>query len=599
MARYRIERTLPTGWRIRLDYVPWNGTLAESPTMVDGVALLEIGDHTAEFDTLPFGMTEPHTLKLKLALNYLPAGMSQALQEGQDPTLPPAPVPDRNVFVLYSDRGTNGATWTTEFVGCEDVIEGFDAVPEAGDIYSYEIELVDVVYHAMKSVDARYFWLTLGTLPELNRAYDRVFQTLTTNERGRNQFHDLFGYARRRYSWLSEILDKYAANVGAVLSEHYLRGVPALNAFVNASQLRKVADASLTLYRSTYESLPRTAGAALAADEIALMTLIDSGGGIVGGLLNAADKYAWARSDTTAYDVMRDLCEAFGVKMSYGIEISEVLGSPAYTITWRPRRIGSPNAGDNHTTGYDAQVGALRMTERPSTRRGESNIGKVEIRWESEYQEDAKQIVYLQTGSRGSRSINVEPIVHNAPVFLPEEDMPDGRRGPMVQTNQLYFKRPESGQTTLVLVHENTRYKYLPDVVGGYVEATTTAGREPVVNDDNEGNYRIQLNAIQTSATMAVALAKFYRHTFAHPDNASVETTWSALRTTAVMPHNVGAVHDLSFNNDGGTGGESDFSALLTRLPWGRAILTSSTHNWMTGEVTTRYFLMAATGNVA
>lgn len=596
MARYRISRTLPTGWKVRLDYIPWNGSLADAVTEIDGVALLEIGDHTCSFDELPYGMTQPQTLKLKLAFNLLPQAMQDALQEGQDSTLPPAPVPDRNVFVLYSDRGTNGVTWTTEFVGCEDTIEGFDAVPEAGDVYAYEVELVDVVYHAMKSVDAYYFWYTTGTFPTWYPARP-ILQSLTVSEAGRNQFYDVSGYAVSHY-WLSETLNTYAVNVARMLSEHYLRGVPSGNRIANGSQLEKLGDSALTLYRSTYESLPRQQSTALASSEVAIIRKVTNGS-FDGGLVSVNDKYSWARKDNTAYDILRDLCESFGVKMSYGIEIGTSGGSPSFTLSWRPRRVGSPNAGDNHSTAYDAQIGALRMIVRPSARRGESNIGKVEIQWESDFEQDAKQVVLLQTGSRGSRSFNVEPIVHNAPCFLPDEDFPRGRLGPLLQTNQLFFKRTESGQTTLILCHENTRYKYQPDVIGGYVDATTTAGQQPVVNDDNEGNYRIQLNSIQTSATMIVALAKLLRHIFANPDNAIAETSYSALKTPEALPSNVGGVHDLSYNDNGGTGGTSDYAGLLTRIKWNQAILTSSTHNFMTGEITAKYFLMAASGNVS
>jgi hypothetical protein len=96
---------------------------------------------------------------------------------------------------------------------------------------------------------------------------------------------------------------------------------------------------------------------------------------------------------------------------------------------------------------------------------------------------------------------------------------------------------------------------------------------------------------------MPYTLTQFLLHVFANPDNATIEAPWSALKTSVVLPAFVGAVYDLS-TNLGGSGGTADFADVLPNLSWSKAILMSSTHNWMTGEIDTKFFLMAATGNV-
>jgi hypothetical protein len=145
------------------------------------------------------------------------------------------------------------------------------------------------------------------------------------------------------------------------------------------------------------------------------------------------------------------------------------------------------------------------------------------------------------------------------------------------------------------MAHENTRYYYLPG--GSYVQVTTTAMKQPVQHDDNEGNYRVQLNSVQAQATMAYGLTQLLLHLFSNPDNATIECTWNALKTPAMLPNNVGGVYDLS-TNSGGSGGTADYADVLPNLAWTKAVMTSSSHNWMTGEISTKFFLLAATGNI-
>jgi hypothetical protein len=68
--------------------------------------LLELGEQTAEFDSLPYGLVKPQTLNFKLAWSMLPAAVQDYIEDSVDPS-----APDKcNLWILWSDRGTNGAT---------------------------------------------------------------------------------------------------------------------------------------------------------------------------------------------------------------------------------------------------------------------------------------------------------------------------------------------------------------------------------------------------------------------------------------------------------------------------------------------------------
>jgi hypothetical protein len=600
MAKYRFSRTLPTGWRIRLDYIPWDGDIDDTPTEVDDVALLEIGEHLTEFDELPYGLIQPQTLKIKLAFSRLPSALQAYIRSGREDVLPLPKTLRRNIFVLYSDRGTGGVTWTTEFVGVENDTDGFTVSPTATEVYEYDVELVDVVYHAMKTLTGNDAFTTGDALFPRNPstplpAYRKLFGVLMTNRTGCNTYQNAPGPL---YMPIGDVLEWMGRAVRDHLIDYYFHGTDFLTLGVN--NLPTLFASALELKSSDYDDYDRDPGSALTSSTAYVVSHAGIGNAFTldsapGGLLGRQDKYGWGRDDVTVYDIMRDICETLGIKCRYGISItSSGLGS-VVQVDFTARRVGSPLASNTSVTGYDAQIAATQMLERPSIGRGENNIGKAEVRWESEFSEDVKELVRLKRGTDGSRSMNVEPIIHNAPVYLPNADEDEGRYGPLLQTNLIYFKRPETGQNTLVMAHENTRYYYLPG--GAYVQVTTTAMKQPVQHDDNEGNYRVQLNSVQAQATMAYGLTQLLLHLFSNPDNATIECTWNALKTPTMLPNNVGGVYDLS-TNSGGSGGTADFADVLPNLAWTKAIMTSSSHNWMTGEISTKFFLLAATGNV-
>jgi hypothetical protein len=598
---------MATGWNVRLEYLTWDTNYGGTVTDITEPALIELGEHVAEFDNdgLPYGLSAPQKLSLRLNYTLLPSAMRGYLKYGYDTTLPPEPYLKRNTWWLWTDRGTNGITWYLEFVGCEEQSEGVDLEPGPGDTYEYAVELVDAMYHSMKYATGEELFSNIVTSGSdlYPRAFEAFFNILIVQGRGYNVYQK----AVTENTFMvqtDKMMQLFAQGLSKFYDAKYVRSGASwpMGSFV--SGLDNLFTSALTLKKQTVQTLPRTAGANLTAAEMYLIyqtTFTQLGAGITGGISATIDKYAWGRADVTPWDVLHDLAETLGVKISYQFEFVPLLN--AANVNFIVRRVGSTvTHGDASATTYDAQLGASKMSERAKIIKRGSGIAKSEVQFESESDADARTVVRLSSAARGSRSMNVEPIVHNMPTYQANSDERLGRYGPLLQTNNIYFQRTEAGAAgTFVLCHENTRYRYLPGSSGAYVDATTTAGETPVQHkddDENVGEYRLQLNAIQTTATMQTALAKFAVHVFGADQNGIVETSWNLLTTTQAMPHRLGSVHDLSYAQNGGTGGASYLASAFDEMSWSRCILTKSAVNYTTGENTVTYYVLSQSGNL-
>lgn len=593
---------MATGWNVRLEYLTWDTNYGGTVTNVTEPALIELGEHTAEFDNdgLPYGLCAPQKLSLRLNYSLLPSAMRGYLKYGYDTTLPPEQFLKRNTWWLWTDRGTNGVTWSLEFVGCEEQSEGIDLEPGPGDTYEYAVELVDVVYHSMKYATGEELFNNIATSGTdlFARTFESFFNILVADGRGYNVFQK----ALTRNTFMvkaDKVMELFAQGLSKFYNSRYVRSGATWPLGAVMSGLDNLFTSALTLKKQSIRGLPRTAGANLTASEMYLIYQTSFDYGIVGGISSPIDKYAWGRGDVTPWDVLHDLAETLGVKISYAFDF--LAPTNAANVVFYVRRVGSTlTHGDASATAYDAQLGASKMSERARIIKRGSGIQKAEVQFESESDADARAVVRLSSAARGSRSMNVEPIVHNIPTYQVDSDERQGRSGPLLQTNLIFFQSPEASDT-FILCHENTRYRYLPGSSGAYVDATTTAGSNPIQHEDdgeNDGEYRLQLNAIQTTATMQSALAKFAVHVFGADQNGIMESSWNLLTTTQAMPHRLGAVHDLSYAQNAGAGGASYLASAFDEMTWTRCILTKSSVNYTTGENAVTYYVLSQSGDL-
>lgn len=585
MPHYRIQRQLNNGWNIRLEmltydaYLP-NPTTGSTITSLGDVCLLELGEQTAEFDGLPYGLVKPQTLRFKLAWSLLPSTMQDYIENQVDPT----DIGRCNLWMLYSDRGSSGATYHLEYAGVEDNVEAVNLEPLDDNTYAYNVELVDMVFHAMKTLAGHtIFTAKTGTLtPPENYA----FQFLLRSLRGRNQFHEAPGLIR------ADTLENIVSHIRTAMNDHiklkYARSFTTdTDLFDYTAVVDDVFVAALELYTLTnLDTDPRTISTAITATTGYLVTNIhrdSNGGDVIGGLYSVGDNYGWGRRDVTLYDILRDLCETCGVKASYKFDLRTSSSIDRITTTWYVKRIASSRDSANNSDVTDVTLSINNALSLPNIVKRGDNIAKAEVRFETSNSEDSTEIVRLKKGARSSRSMNIEPIIHNIPVYLKGFDDQLGRREPMKQTNQIYFKA--SDNNSIIKVHETTKYWYGPKA-DQWVKVSSPASDKPEYQDDvSQEKYRVQLAAMQAQTSMTAALCVLHLHVFADENNATAEIDWNYELSEFVRPQGLCGRHTLT----------DDVATVFTNINWAYALPVSISMDWVGGTSKVKYYILAPT----
>lgn len=584
MPHYRIQRKLPNGWNIRLELLPYDTALGGTITPLGDVCLLELGEQTAEFDGLPYGLVKPQTLSFKLAWSMLPSAMQTYIENSVDPS-----ATDKcNLWILWSDRGTNGATYTVEFAGVEDNVEAVELEPLDDGSYAYSVQLVDMLFHAMKTKTGRsVFSGKQGTIkpPSLN-----TFQIIMKNDASRQQFQVAIGVTLG--DTFEDIIGHIRTEMTSHIKTNYARTTStATDMFDFSGVVDDLLTTALELYTiQDINNTPRQIGTAITSSTAVFLTNAFEpkyAGATIGGLYSRGDNYAWGRSDVTIYDIIRDLCEAVAVKASYQFVYRSASGVDRITCTWYVKRICGSRDGTNTSDVADAALSIDSALSLPSIVKRGDNIGKVEARYETSNQDDATEITRLKKGSRSSRSMNIEPIIHNIPVTLNKDYHKSvGRSDILKQTNHIMFL---NSIKDFIKVHETTKYWYGPKSTQ-WVKISSTASEQPVqfkADLSNEDAFRIQMAAMQTQTSMAAALCLLHLHVFADENNATAEIEYNYTASEYVRPQGLAGRHELTDN----------VVNTFVNIDWSQALPTSISMNWFEGTSKVRYFIVAQTNS--
>lgn len=604
MSIYRYSRQLPNGWNVRLDLLPYNETLSGTVVEQPPYGIVSIGEQVSEFDELPFGLQKPQTLKIELDWEGLSSDVRTIISTARGTN--PFSYDARNTWLLFTDRGTNSATWTLEFAGVEDNVDALDLEPtETG--YKYNAELVDLAYYTIKTMTG--YNVFFGYTPGDTIPYDEVFDSLETggvnptdnqttiiprlvNMSGAKQGGPGYFYAfASSFEHLMRFFRKSCGNYlnllnGRASAWATLQGVN----FDVGDDLRTLIECAATFYEQS-TTAPRSAGSALTASTAKLVThiseTIDSNAAytnILGGMVSQSDKLSIGREDLSAWDILKRLAETMGVKLSYSFGYDNTTYTsptrPFITVKWNVRRIASPITLSNTSTSADYNVDLNSALSRPSISVRGNNVLKGEARIEGFSDEDVTEWARVASGTESSRSINVEPIVHNLPTYKDKAVSGIGwLRNGLLQTNIVVTRY---GMTEKLLkAHETTRIYWGP-ASNQYIEVSTPASAElPQIT--NLPLYKITLAERQIRACLPYALVKFYSTVFAEEDSASIELDFDIRNSVAHLPQSLGA--RLSFTN----GAASTFSS----LPWTQALCTSIVTNWGEGTTTAKYYLFS------
>jgi len=598
MSIYRYSRELPNGWSVRLDLVPYNETLSGTVVEQPPYGVINIGEQTSEFDELPFGLQKPQTLKIELDWEGLAPAVRTLLSAARGTN--PFGFQGRNTWMLFSDRGTAGATYSLEFCGVEDNVDALDLEP--GDNgYVYNAELVDVVYFTLKTYTG--YNLFFGYTPEDSQPYREVFDSIETGGSGTDNQTSIISFPARVGSSLSAFRSSFEHVMSHI---RYAAGnsLNLLNARANpwialqgsnfdvGNDLRNLIETGVEMYEQD-SNAPRKAGAALTKSTAYLTTHISLTNNasqayntVVGGLVARGDKLGWGRDDITAWDIFKRLAETMGVKLSYSFGYDNTTYTsptrPFVTVKWNVRRIASPINSSNTSDVSDYSVDLTTALSRPSISIRGNNVLKGEARIEGFNDEDVSEWAYISRGTESSRSINVEPILNNYPTYKSSTVNGVGwYRRAYLQTNNVVTKYSASNDQ-LLKAHEDTKVYWGPVSTQAITVSTPASAELPQIT--NAGLYKLTLAERQVRSCLPYALVKFYSTIFAQEDSASIELEYDLRASLGYLPLSLGA--RVAFSNGA--------AATFTSLPWARAITTSIVTNWTDGTTKARYYLMEA-----
>lgn len=604
---FRIERKLPSGWNIRLECVPYDAQLGDSRVNITDVALLELGPCIAEFDGLPYGLMNAKTQTFKLLWNSLPSALQGYLKNGYDSV-----TGARNIWMLFSDRGTNAVTWTMEYAGTEDNIEALELEPLGNGQFAYSTDLVDLVYYAMKTLTAQQAY-DATVLPDrwVNKLRMRHVEPVNLGGGVSYQGLQIFDLstigafaelkdmawvaqavpiAMRAISWPLLVRTSFAGPGGPTPLDANITSVP-----YAACKLYAVDDVRENIITQPFpEQDPRSAPVSKAY----IVHSITRSNIKIGGLSAPNDQYALCADTESAYDVFRQLCEQFGVKVTYDMAYVATVGSENITVSWNVETIlqgrgkASNDDTSNATLSLNNAIGTSSLIIR-----GE-NILKSEVRYETESENDITELAKIAQGSRGSRSFNVEMRVHNNTIRL---RIPKGSSNtstaPFEATNLIFlldeYTVPASAKSIdfAIMPHAKTRYVYGPGA-SDYVQlAYTTAGNAYLfdmngVNSsiDKAQEYLTWLQTWQLNGGMPATLCEFLLHVFGNENNARLSVTWPMTISEYVMPHMLGSRHTLT-----GT-----MASTFDQVVWSQAIVTGVSFDWNAGTSEVTYQILAA-----
>ncbi len=573
MAIYRKEWTDPKhGWRFRFDIVPYDETLSGAVTTLSGAEtiLVELGSLTEQFPSeLPIGLMAPPEMTVKVVLDSLPAALQTRLRTKISGT-------DRNLFLLFTDNGTNGATYTLRFAGCQAKIAGNTWSKEAGR-YVTEIELVDALYTAMVS-------LPMSVIDGLSYAateYGTLFDVLRPNG-NTSAYHDSRDSATGwsdgyRVDSMENIMTKvrlkiteyFVANIGRTTN---VGTVATQEAADYLGDMWDFCGETVDFYTAS-TSLPRVRGSALSSTTLLLVSQVTEAGTnrIVAGMTSTRDKYSWARYET-AWDWYKDLCETMNAKATYYPVYNAGSGNPYISYAWT---IAPPLADSLSAPSFDF----TKIVEGfPDIEETADTIGKAEVRIETESGSDITQWIVNNGISRADKQFTLQCKLHNLPTYKPdyEENDGDSDRANMIskglfQTNLLCYV----DGVNIVKVHEDVSLYTDTAVSTTYTanDGVQNISEYPLqIGDDGNAqtNWQVWVNGVQRYGGLPYALAQHVIAMFGNDSIASFEATfrgiYDVIGRRCTITNSPSELSHLGWSCAIATKVETDYDALTTTI---------------------------------
>lgn len=560
-----------TGWNYKLQIVPYDDQIDRWTvcTAFDADAtVLSVGPIESGYNGLPYGIQNPTTCVLDVVLSNLPSALQQYIRNKKNGSGKTA----MNLFLIFSDRGTNGVTYTLEFCGVQSKIGSSTFKKESGK-YVTSIELVDAMHFAMVMYGMDF--LANSTFPtsagRADRLYDVNFFGLDRSDSKHESTLERTGWANGfsgqswadymfvTREWVSFVLQSLATRTANVTDTTVLAD--------SGSYLQTNFIGNTVKFYRPATTYPRVKSTALDKDTLKLAAKVyDESLNVIGGMASTADKYAFARYESV-WDWFVDITETMNAKASYRPVWNDPTGNPYVSWTWYIQPPTKAISGSAKTLNLD---GALEQPEIVETEQG---IGKTEVQIETEGS-DVKAWVVNSGVSRADRQFTLRCKINNAPTTKPDYQV--GGQGDATigdadsvgffQTNTLYYD--ESG--TVLKVHETVG---LTADGTAWTDYTTSDGVNIIGDtpptftgsDDGLQEFNLWVQATQRYGCLPYSLAKHITAVFGSDYIATFDVDVRITdNPSKVLNENLGELFDLSA------------STIATDLPqynWSNAVL--------------------------
>lgn len=612
MARYRKEWTAPaTGWKYRLDIVPYDGYLTDAVTMLSGAEAnaIEVGEIETAFDKLPYGLQSPAQMTLRLVMSNLPAALINKLRDKLafgtiNINTRSSTGLFKNTFLLFSDRGTNGATYTLEFVGTPSKINSMSYKKEAG-AYVTSVELVDALYDAMVGMPMSNIDTTNDTPTDWGGNYHTVLYDVGFPSVARS---DAYHTARvEDTGWSSGFYVESVADIMTVIkkkiSNELVRQTcrtynTSASAWENSADIfSNLADMFVTCaeFYQCADAYPRTASTPLTTATAKLVTRVieKDTGDTVGGMVSTRDEVSWARYET-AWDWYKDLCETLGAKVTYRPIYNEAGGSPYISYAWYARPVKGMYS--------IAQTASLdKALDYPEITETEDGIAKAEVRTDLFSDGNVSQWIVNSGVVRADQQFTLQCFLHNLPVTMDtvvktsgggDPDKSDIKSIGLFQTNRIVY---ESGGQCF-LAHPTVK------LYTGLGTSSLYQAIDPDTSDDlgtlppnlifdntTQQQYTLWVNAVQTYGGLPYAIGQHVTSLFGQDSLASFEAEFriddykAMTLPSGVTSPALGDVVDLS---------SSSAATELPHLAWSMGVITSVKCNHQAGTASVKFVLI-------
>lgn len=572
MAVYKYAWTSEaTGWGMRLWILPHDSNLssanADFHTGADG-PVLEVGEQSIEFDELPIGLAKPMTLKVRLKVSALDSTLKGYI------TQPIGGSGTKTLWMLFSDRGTSGGTYTLEFCGVQSNTDSSKYSRSSGE-YVVEYELVDMAYDLLSSVTGEDLcgYVNDDGTDNFGTAFDVDRESPANASDYRYNVSAFQGSTVRPKTW-TDITDELKAGLTGVLTTKYARTANATSAATTDasdanSALTNIFNTSFTLYEVDRTDL-RVIGSALspASSNVLIPAFVhDSDGNVVGGYCNADDEFGMARHKS-AWDWLKDLCENFAVKMAPKYSYVAGGGNPYIQIEYAVKRVMDA-AASNRSIATDEWANDVELEE------GAAVVVKAEVEFDLEGV-NASRAKYEIDGTRTQRGWTLRSIIHNLPAakneLVPKNAGGVTRNDAVTRgfpyTNVLYY----NASGNMVKIHETLRIYW-----GGAFGTTYTL----VSNALSETPpYASTLTAIaewcvdlQTTTGIPYGIAKFIATLFGSRYQTAFEVELNTADKTWAIPANICDTVTIT----------GSLASDLSHINWTQIPITGITVDWTAG----------------